>query len=184
MSIHGQAQPNPQAPESVIARLRPHGRALFWPCLALVVIVAAGSYFYGQFPEKWENLGVLVGAALLALLLWLLPLFAWLGRNYTITTRRIVLRSGFLVRVRQELLHSRGYDVTVRKNALQSVFGSGDVLVNTGLERPVVLKDVPHADLVQAALHDLMEASQNAVATHRQQEASRGDDETTIWGTR
>jgi uncharacterized membrane protein YdbT with pleckstrin-like domain len=148
------------------------------------VIVAAGGYFYGQFPEEWENLGVLVGAALLALLLWLLPLFAWLGRNYTITTRRIVLRSGFLVRVRQELLHSRGYDVTVRKNALQSVFGSGDVLVNTGLDRPVVLKDVPRADLVQAALHDLMEASQNAVATHRQQDASRGDDETTIWGTR
>ena len=184
MSIHGQAQQNPQAPESVIARLRPHGRALFWPSLALIAIVAAAGYFYGQFPETWENLGVLVGAALLALLLWLLPLFAWLGRNYTITTRRIVLRSGFLVRVRQELLHSRGYDVTVRKNALQSVFGSGDVLVNTGLERPVVLKDVPRADLVQAALHDLMEASQSAVATHRQQDASRGDDETTIWGTR
>jgi membrane protein YdbS with pleckstrin-like domain len=157
---------------------------MFWPSLALILIVGFAAYFYGQFPQTWENLGVLVGAALLALLLWVIPLFAWLGRNYTLTTRRIVLRSGFLVRVRQELLHSRGYDVTVRKTALQSAFGSGDVQINTGLDHPVVLRDVPNADLVQAALHDLMEESQNSVSTHRQQEASRPSDETTIWGTR
>ncbi len=173
-----------QAPESVIARLRPHGRAMFWPSIALILIAGFAGYFYGQFPEAWENLGVLVGAALLALLLWLIPLFAWLGRNYTLTTRRIVLRSGFLIRVRQELLHSRGYDVTVRKTALQSAFGSGDVEINTGLDHPVVLRDVPNADLVQAALHDLMESSQNVVASHRQQEATRSSDETIIWGTR
>jgi membrane protein YdbS with pleckstrin-like domain len=173
-----------QVPESVVARLRPHGRAMFWPSLALILIVGFAAYFYGQFPQTWENLGVLVGGALLALLLWVIPLFAWLGRNYTLTTRRIVLRSGFLVRVRQELLHSRGYDVTVRKTALQSAFGSGDVQINTGLDHPVVLRDVPNADLVQAALHDLMEESQNSVSTHRQQEASRPSDETTIWGTR
>ncbi len=178
MSVDG------QVPESVVARLRPHGRAMFWPSLALILIVGFAAYFYGQFPQTWENLGVLVGAALLALLLWVIPLFAWLGRNYTLTTRRIVLRSGFLVRVRQELLHSRGYDVTVRKTALQSAFGSGDVQINTGLDHPVVLRDVPNADLVQAALHDLMEQSQNSVSTHRQQEATRPSDETTIWGTR
>jgi uncharacterized membrane protein YdbT with pleckstrin-like domain len=171
-------------PERVIARLRPHARALFWPSAALVAIAGALGYFYGRFPQSWENLGVLVGAVLLAILLWMIPFFAWLGRNYAITTRRIVLRSGFLVRVRQELLHSRGYDVTVRKTSLQSIFGSGNILINTGLEHPVVLRDVPRADLVQSALHDLMEASQNAVATHRQQDASRGNDDTVIWGTR
>jgi hypothetical protein len=58
------------------------------------------------------------------------------------------------------------------------------VQINTGLDHPVVLRDVPNADLVQAALHDLMEESQNSVSTHRQQEASRPSDETTIWGTR
>ena len=157
---------------------------MFWPSLALIAIVGGVGYLYGRFPEGWQNISVLVGAALAALLLWLIPLFAWLGRNYTLTTRRIVLRSGFLVRVRQELLHSRGYDVTVRKNGLQSAFGSGDIQINTGLDHPVVLKDVPSADLVQEVLHDLMEASQNSVATRRQQEASRPSDETTIWGTR
>jgi uncharacterized membrane protein YdbT with pleckstrin-like domain len=152
--------PPPTASESVVARLRPHGRALFWPTVALLVIVGAATYFFDRFPETWENLALLGVAALLALFLWLVPLLAWLGRNYTITTRRIILRSGFFVRTRQELLHSRGYDVTVRKTGLQTLFGSGDVRINTGLEHPVILRDVPTPDLIQAALHDLMEASQ------------------------
>ncbi|GAB3605461.1 hypothetical protein GCM10027413_08700 [Conyzicola nivalis] len=173
-----------RVPEAVVARLRPHGRALFWPSLALILILGATGYFYGTFDEDWQNLAVLGAALLLGILLWLLPLLHWLGRHYTITTRRIVLRSGFFVRMRQELLHSRGYDVTVRKNAMQAVFRSGDVLINTGLDTPVVLRDVPAANLVQAALHDLMEHSQNPVAARRQQEQSAAPDETTAWGVR
>jgi hypothetical protein len=47
-----------------------------------------------------------------------------------------------------------------------------------------VLRDVPNANLVQAALHDLMELSQNPVAARRQQEQSAAPDETTAWGVR
>jgi membrane protein YdbS with pleckstrin-like domain len=183
-----------QDAERVVARLRPHGRALFWPCVVLIAAAGAMGYYYGSFGQLWQNLAVLAGGSLLILLLWLVPLLHWLGIRYVITTRRIVLRSGFFVRVRQELLHSRGYDVTVRKGGLQSVFGSGDVLVNTGLEHPVIMRDVPSADLVQSALHDLMERGMNPIAARRQAEDSRGrdlsngrelpNDETTAWGTR
>jgi uncharacterized membrane protein YdbT with pleckstrin-like domain len=170
--------------ERVVARLRPHGRALFWPSLALIAAVGAAGFFHGSFPLPWENALVPLAAALVALLFWLLPLLSWLGKRYVITTRRIIFRRGFFVRVRQELLHSRGYDVTVRKSLLQSIFGSGDIEVNAGLDHPVVLRDVPNADLVQSALHDLMEASLNPIAARRQAEASRPSDETTAWGTR
>jgi uncharacterized membrane protein YdbT with pleckstrin-like domain len=171
-------------PEAVVARLRSHGRALFWPCVVLVADAAALGYFGGTFAEPWQNWAVLAAAVLVAVLLFFVPLVGWLGRNYTITTRRIVLRSGVFVRTRQELLHSRGYDVTVRSAGLQGMFGSGDVLINTGLERPVVLRDVPGAALVQATLHDLMELSVNPVATRRQREQSRPPDETTAFGHR
>lgn len=171
-------------PEQLVAGLRSHGRALFWPSIVLVGAIGAISYFYGQFDQAWQNVALLVGGLLLIVLLWLFPLLNWLGRRYTITTRRIVLRRGFFVRVRQELLHSRGYDITVRKNALQSMFGSGDVQINTGLDHPVMLKDVPNADLVQGALHDLMERSMNPIAARRQAEASSAAGETTLWGER
>ncbi|MCU1514537.1 MAG: hypothetical protein JWO10_1627 [Microbacteriaceae bacterium] len=170
--------------ERVIARLHPHGRALFWPCVVLIATVGAATYFYGRLPETWENLALLAGGALLIVVAWFLPFISWLSRRYVLTTRRVVIRGGLFVRYRQELLHSRGYDVTVRQNGLQAMFGSGDVLVNTGLDRPVVLRDVPGADLVQAALHDLMEKSLNPIAARRQAEASRESDETTAWGSR
>jgi uncharacterized membrane protein YdbT with pleckstrin-like domain len=169
--------------EVVVARLRRHGRRLFWPSVALVAMAGAAGYFFGRFPETWQNLLVLGIAAVLALLLWLVPLISWLACNYTITTRRIILRSGILVRVRQELLHSRAHDVTVRKSGLQSLFRSGDVLINTGLDRPVVLRDVPTADLVQAALHDLIETSYGTAERGRR-EVPASLDETTRWGSR
>ncbi|WP_166879455.1 PH domain-containing protein [Salinibacterium sp. ZJ450] len=183
MSSEQYSAPSAPAPEVVVARLRPHARAMFWPSIVLIATVGATTYFTGKFAEDWQNIAVLVAGVLVAVTLWMLPLLAWLGRNYTITTRRIVLRSGFFVRERQELLHSRGYDVTVRKNGLQVLFGSGNVRINTGLENPVVLKDVPSADLVQAALHDLMERSQNPIAARRQQERSRPHDQTAVWGS-
>ena len=176
----------PTSPEAerIIASLRPHARALFWPSLVLIASVGAGSYFVGQFAEEWQNALVAGTAIGLVVLLWLLPTLAWLAKRYVITTRRIVLRHGLFVRTRQELLHSRGYDLTVRQTALQSMFRSGDIEINTGLERPIVLRDVPSADLAQSALHDLMEQSLNPVAARRQQEQSVQRDETVRWGER
>ena len=145
---------------------------MFWPSLMLIAVSGATGYFAGQFDEPWLNSAVLIAAVVLTLLFWLLPLLLWLAKRYTITTRRIVLRRGLFVRTRQELLHSRGYDITVRKNALQSVFGSGDLLVNTGLDSPMVLRDIPRADLVQGSLHDLMENSLNPIAARRAAEQS------------
>jgi uncharacterized membrane protein YdbT with pleckstrin-like domain len=161
------ADPVPQA-ERVIARLRPHARALFWPSLALIAACGAAGYFGGMFPESWQNLAVYGGAAAVALLLFLLPLAVWLGKHYTITTRRVVLRRGFFVRERREVLHSRGYQVALRRSWLQSMFRSGDLSIDSGLERPLVLRDVPRAGAVQAALGDLME--NGLVASRRQQE--------------
>ena len=187
-TAHGRAgdtDPQRRASEGErrVVSLRSHGRAMFWPSLALIVIAGAVGYFAGRFDEQWQNLAVIGGGVLLAILLWLMPLIAWLSRRYTITTRRIVLRHGVLVRTRQELLHSRGYDITVRKNAVQSLFGSGHVLVNTGRDRPIRLVDVPNADLVQGALHDLMESSMNPIAARREAErATTGV--TTAYGAR
>ncbi|MDX2025829.1 PH domain-containing protein, partial [Microcella sp.] len=100
-------------------------------------------------------------------LLWVLPLLRWLSTQYLITTRRVVLRSGLFVRTRHEVLLSRSYDVTVRQSGLQPVFRSGDVLITTGADRPVILRDVPNAGLVQRVLSDVMEASTTSIATIR-----------------
>lgn len=154
-------------PERVVARLRSHARVLFWPTLTLLVICGVAGYYLGTLPEQWQNLAVGIGAGALIVLLWLLPLASWLNRRYTITTRRIIFRHGFLVRTRQELLHSRGYNLTVKKNWVQSAFGTGDIRIEAGGEHPLVMKDVPNVDLVQSVLHDLMEDSPPAIRSRR-----------------
>jgi hypothetical protein len=170
--------------ERVVARLRPHARAMFWPSIALFASCAAVGYFGGTFSELWENILLYSSAAAVVLLLFLLPFGSWLSKRIIITTRRVIVRRGFFVRVRQEIMHSRGYDITLSRNWIQSAFRSGDVRINAGLERPFVLKDVPKANLVQDALHELMEHSQNVVSTHRQQDESASTDQTSVWGTR
>jgi uncharacterized membrane protein YdbT with pleckstrin-like domain len=182
MSNTPEGAPTPP-PERIVARLRPNARALFWPSIVLIATCGALGYLAGEFGEVWENVLLWSTAAAIVLLLFLLPLAFWLSKRYTITTRRIILRHGFFIRVRQELLHSRGYDITLKRNWLQSAFRSGDVRINSGLERPVVLKDVPKADTVQRALNDLMEHSQTVVGVRRQQTESVSD-ETTVWGSR
>ena len=66
---------------------------------------------------------------------------------------------------------------------------NGSNVLATGLrfpEGPVVLRDVPKADLVQAALHDLGERSQALARSQHepQQEESALADETRVWGRR
>jgi len=177
------ARPGTEA-ERIVARLRPHGRALFWPSVVLIGVAGATGFLVGRFEGPWQDTALFASAAALVVLLVVAPLLSWLAKRYVITTRRIVLRQGVFTRTRQELLHSRGYDITVRKNALQSLMGSGDLLINTGLDRPVALRDLPGPDLVQRALHDLMEKSVNPIAARRQAEESGGGDITTSWGQR
>lgn len=173
-----------RAPEVVLARLRPHGRRLFWPSVVLIAACGAAAFVAGPTTPGWLVWTVLGSALAAVVLLTLVPVLLWMSTHYTITSRRIVIRRGFLVRVRQELLHSRGYDVTVRQNAWQRLWRSGTVEINTGLEHPVTLRDVPGAATVQEALHDLMDASLNPVAARRQQAQSAPPDETVRWGVR
>jgi membrane protein YdbS with pleckstrin-like domain len=147
-------------PERVIARFRPHGRRLFWPIVRAVVLFALGGFGVGLFRADWAWMNLVVLGILFVLLAVgsLLPLVRWLGARTVVTTRRLVTTSGSTVRSRHELLHSRGYDVTVRRTGLQGMFRTGDVLVFPGEDRPLVIRDVPSADLVVAVLHDLVEA--------------------------
>jgi hypothetical protein len=151
-----------QAPpvERVVARLRPHGRRLVRPVVFVVVVCALGGFGFGIFRSYLAWLNVVIGVAVIVLVVFggLVPLVRWLGQRYIVTTRRLIVVRGLGTRTRQELLHSRGYDVTVRRRGLQGMFRSGDVLVFPGEDPPLVLADVPHADLVVAVLHDLVEA--------------------------
>ena len=172
------------AGEQVIARLRRHARILFLPAVLTIAVCTGAGYASGFVTGTLQVVLLWSAAVVLVVVVALLPYAFWLTRRYTVTDRRLILRWGLFVRVRQDLLHSRGYDITVTKTWLQSAFRSGTIRINSGLEHPVVLKDVPRVDQLQQALTELMDKAQNIVSIRRQQAESVEGDTTAFWGSR
>ena len=147
--------------ESVVADLRPSVGMLVLPTLLLIAAVAALAYFVLRVPETWQRWAILGGAVIVVLFGFIVPLWFWAARRYTITTRRTILRDGMVVRRRREILHARVLEVGMRRTPGQVVAGSGDVSLELGGGQSAVLRSVRAPALVQAAITDLVDAERH-----------------------
>jgi len=148
------------ATEQVVARMHRNARVLFFPAVLFIALAGGVVYLLGVAEETWQLIGGLTAAGLLFLFGVLIPFLFWLTRSYTLTTKRLIVRHGLFTRTRREVLHSRGYAVTLKRGPLQTIAGSGTIIVDSGNDRPLVLADVPGAVLVQSTLHELVERAQ------------------------
>lgn len=161
--------PGTSAPELRIARVRAHARRLTWSALVLVAVAGATAYFFDNLPAPFENWMLLTAAAAIVLLLVVVPYLAWLSRSWTITTRRVIERSGFFGSRRHEISHVRGYAIQMRRGVLQRLWGAGTLTLSNGVEPPVRMKNVPHAVLLHETLVDQVEVNQ--ILAHRDSQA-------------
>ncbi|PRI11306.1 PH domain-containing protein [Leucobacter massiliensis] len=166
-SVLGPAPPGYDQAEMVVLRFRRHGHRLVPPVIALGVIAAAAGYWVGALPEAWMNVLAGVGAAVLALVLGVLPVLGWLARRTTVTTRRVILRRGLFAHHRTELGVGRVREVCTRRGPLQRLRGSGDIELLHGTES-LRLDDVPGVAHIADALRELVERNY-AHATRVQQ---------------
>ncbi len=157
--------PGAPTPELRVARFRSHARRLAWSALVLVAVAAACGFFYDNMPAPYENWMLLGAGGLVVFLLVLLPFLQWWAHVYTITTRRVIERSGILIARRRELSHVRGYTVQVRRGILQRMWGAGTLTLSNGVEPPLRLTNVPSVALVHEALVDQVEVNQ--ILAHR-----------------
>ncbi|WP_240423201.1 PH domain-containing protein [Leucobacter sp. wl10] len=155
-SILGPAPASYAQPEAAVLRFRRHGRRLVPPAIAMLAAAAAAGYWVGALPAVWMNLLAAAGAALLGLLLGVLPVLAWLAHRTTVTTRRVIVRRGLFVHRRSEVSLSRVREVRTRRGPLQRLRGSGDIELLHGAES-MRLEDVPGVQVVADALRELME---------------------------
>ena len=143
--------------ETVVVRLRRHGRRLVLPVLVLIALAAASGFWVGALPEPWMNWGAGAGAILLALLFGIGPVFAWLSERVIVTNRRVIMRRGLFVHHRIEVPLGRVREVRLRRGAWQRLFGSGDVELIVGNDAPTVVRDVPAPGLLVDAVQQLIE---------------------------
>lgn len=157
--------PGAPTPELRVASFRGHARRLFWSALVLIVVAGACGWLYDNLPEPLENWMLLAAAGTVVFLLVVLPFLFWWAHVYTITTRRVMERSGVLAARRRELTHVRGYTIQERRGILQRLWGAGTLTLSNGVDPPLRLANIPSVGLVHEVLVDQVEVNQ--ILAHR-----------------
>ncbi len=165
-----------QTAEQTVAVLRRHARILSGPFILLALTTGALGYFDALVPEAWMRILLWSVATVIIVALVLVPLLAWLGGRVVVTTRRIVIFNGIIMRSRREILLARVTDVTVRRSPLQVLFRAGNILISMGGEKAVRVSDIPRADLVSAALMQLAASNEPVVLQRTRDRAEWADD--------
>ncbi len=145
--------------EQVIAQSRPQARALTAPSVVFILVPAVVG-----FAQAWLGRGELerlfseaegwhqplassvVVLGIAAELLYPLRMYLrWAGTRYTLTSRRIIVRRGWLLRSRQDIPLAAIRNLGTRQSWLQRILRSGNIALDMGYEGSASIKDVPEA---------------------------------------
>lgn len=156
------------ADEQVVVHCRPHGRVLIAPAIALIGLGAAIGAGAALIPRDYRPLGQ-VGVAALGLLVagwWcVLPFLRWLTTTYTLTTFRLITRSGVLHTVGKDLPLSRIHSATYSRRFADRLLGSGTLWIRLAADGGgVVIQSLGDVQSVHAALMELVIADRRSAA--------------------
>ena len=160
--------------EELIETLHPHWKTLVRPVAVAVVVLAALLVLEVIIPQSKaagiERLGVLA-LAVVFLMWWLMvPLLRWRTTVYEVTTLRVRIRTGILVRNGRDFPLSRIVNISYRTSLLDRIFGSGTVLLETAGEHgDLTLDDIPHVQRIQSTLFQLVEEERLPGGEQRQE---------------
>jgi membrane protein YdbS with pleckstrin-like domain len=160
--------------EQVIVTTRPQPRQLAGAAAAFILTPAVAAFCSAWLIRGGAARAVpalsgrwtpwLVGGCVLAAgAVWLgfcLPrLLRWQGTRYTLTSRRLVARSGMWKRRDQQVNLASVRNLTVHESVLQRLFRSGNISLEAGYQSVVTFPDVPEVarfrDFILDAIEDL-----------------------------
>ncbi|MCA5891886.1 PH domain-containing protein [Isoptericola sp. NEAU-Y5] len=145
--------------ERIVMELREHPKALLWPFVLLLVLLAGGAAsFLVPVADvvRWIALGVL---ALVAVVWVILPWARWHSSSYSVTNRRIAMRTGLITRTGRDIPLYRVNDIALEKDLVDRILGCGTLVVSDATEKAgMVLHDVPRVDDVHVQLQELLHA--------------------------
>ena len=143
--------------ESVVISTRTHPKALVFPALGLILVLALG--IGASVALHGTVVHYIVWALVLAGAIWLfgLPLLRWLSATYTITNRRLITRRGILTRRGHDIPLSRISDVAYEMGVLDRLLGCGTLLISdASTDGEVTLPDIPRVEDAQRDLNHLI----------------------------
>ena len=84
------------------------------------------------------------------------PWIKWITTTYTVTTKRVITRTGIIKRTGHDLPLTRISDIQIEKDSDDRIFGCGTLALQTSADDPLLLRDVPKVETVQVEISNLL----------------------------
>ena len=151
--------------EVVIHHMRTHIKALFGNIVILLVLTIGLVAYFVLAPDSWPGwLGyVIVGLYLLvALIFFFVPFLVWLTNTFTITSRRIITRTGIITKRGHDIPLYRISNVAYERDLIDRFFHCGTIVLETSADNPLYLHDIPSVERVHVELTELLFENRNS----------------------
>ena len=119
--------------ETLICEARFH-YVMFW-LPALLVLLAVAFPFVPTGEGTLHTRLLFSGILLVLALLWYIVINN--GKRFLLTNKRIILKTGIIMRNSKELMLRKCESINVRQSIMGRILGYGDVIVSTGEEKDV-----------------------------------------------
>lgn len=143
--------------ESVVIDTRTHVKALLWPLVLLVVLLAAGTYVQVRWDQR---VAYVVWAVVAVGIVWwvLRPAVVWATASYTFTDRRLITRSGVLVRRGHDMPLARISDIAYEFGLIDRMLGCGTLLISDASTHGTIrLHDIPRVEETQRKVNEMLQ---------------------------
>jgi len=159
--------------EQVVAHLHPHWKAVFWPGVLGVVVIAGVAVAWAFLFGSWGQVPLLIisGIGLIVIAIFTFwPWVRWRTTHYVFTNERVIMREGVFSRNGRDIPMGRINDVSFSHNLFERMLGCGTLTIESAGERgQVVLTDIPRVEKQQSVLYELVD--------HDRQSHTFGDDD-------
>ena len=154
--------------ERVVVDTRTHVKALIFPLLMLVRLprdrhVAAGQDRRGHRHQRASGSLVAIG------IVWfvLRPLVIWATATYTFTDRRLITRTGVIIRRGHDMPLARISDIAYEFGPIDRLLGCGTLLISDASTHGTVkLHDIPQVEETQRTLNLMLQKIHDPAAGH------------------
>ena len=153
--------------EKVVIDTRTHVKALIFPIFMLVLFLAIGTFVQVKVDEGILTNGAWILVAVGIVWFVLRPLVIWATATYTFTDRRLITRTGVIVRRGHDMPLARISDIAYEFGPIDRLLGCGTLLISDASTHGTIkLHDIPQVEETQRRVNQLLQEIHDPTAGH------------------
>lgn len=145
--------------EVVIHHMRTHAKAILGNIIVWIVATIGLVAYFIFAPESWPTWVSYIIIALYLLIVFiffLVPFLVWLTNTFTITSRRVITRTGIITKRGHDIPLYRISNVAYERDLIDRFFRCGTIVFETSADNPLYLHDIPNVERVHVELTELL----------------------------